>query len=75
MKEISGYLLEISMSILGVLSSGALLLVLADLCLNNTMYEIRYEIRTNNLLKAILIVCPLVICFVTLYYLRIIKFS
>lgn len=75
MKEISGYLLEISMSILGVLSSGALLLVLVDLCLNNTMYEIRYEIRTNNLLKVILIVCPLVICFVTLYYMRIIKFS
>lgn len=75
MKEISGYLLEISMSVLGIFSSGALLLILADLYLNNTMDEILYEIRTNNLLKVILIVCPLVICFVTLYYLRIIKFS
>lgn len=75
MKEISGYLLEISMSILGVLASGTLLLVLVDLCLNNTMDEIRYKIRTNNLLKVILIVCPLVICFVTLYYMSIIKFS
>lgn len=75
MKNISEQLLEISISILGIVSSGTLLLIISILFIDNTIDEIRFEIRNNNLLKLLLIILPIVICFVALYYLQIIKLT
>lgn len=75
MKNISEQLLEISISILGIVSSGTLLLIISILFIDNTIDEIRFEIRNNNLLKLLLIILPIVICFVALYYLHIIKLT
>lgn len=75
MKNISEQLVEISISILGIVSSGTLLLIISILFIDNTIDEIRFEIRNNNLLKLLLIILPIVICFVALYYLHIIKLT
>ena len=75
MKNISEQLLEISISILGIVSSGTLLLIISILFIDNTIDEIRFEIRNNNLLKLLLIILPIVICFVALYYLHNIKLT
>lgn len=75
MKNISEQLLEISISILGIISSGTLMLIISILFIDNTIDEIRFEIRNNNLLKLLLIILPMVICFVALYYLHIIKLT
>ncbi len=75
MKNISEQLLEISISILGIVSSGTLMLIISILFIDNTIDEIRFEIRNNNLLKLLLIILPIVICFVALYYLHIIKLT
>lgn len=75
MKNISEQLLGISISILGIVSSGTLLLIIFILFIDNTIDEICFEIRNNNLLKLLLIILPIVICFVALYYLHIIKLT
>lgn len=75
MKNISEQLLEISISILGIVSSGTLMLIISILFIDNTIDEIRFEIRNNNRLKLLLIILPIVICFVALYYLHIIKLT
>lgn len=75
MKNISEQLLEISISILGIVSSGTLMLIISILFIDNTIDEIRFEIRNNKLLKLLLIILPIVICFVALYYLHIIKLT
>ena len=75
MKNISEQLLGISISILGIVSSGTLMLIISILFIDNTIDEIRFEIRNNNLLKLLLIILPIVICFVALYYLHIIKLT
>jgi hypothetical protein len=75
MKNISEQLLEIFISILGIVSSGALLFIISILFIDNTIDEIRFEIRNNSLLKFLLIVLPIVICFIAIYYLHIIKLT